>query len=99
MQNRDDVDGSQRPQTADAPDLSTAANDQDLGGHLGAAGSPVEGADGAQASGISQDAPAVGQVSTDHLGPGGDPVEGGDDTETAGGGSVSGGPQNTPAKE
>lgn len=96
MQNRDDVDGSQRPQTADAPDLTTPAQGPE--GHLGPAGSPAEGADGSQASGVGEDAAAPGQVSTDHLGPAGDPVEGGD-TETAGGGSVSGGPQNTPAKE
>ena len=43
MQNRDDVDGSQRPQTADAPELKSPANDSDLGGHMGAGGDPVEG--------------------------------------------------------
>lgn len=43
MQNRDDVDGSQRPQTADAPEMKTPATDGDLGGHLGAGGDPVEG--------------------------------------------------------
>ena len=43
MQNRDDVDGSQRPHTADAPEMKTPATDQDLGGHLGAGGDPVEG--------------------------------------------------------
>jgi hypothetical protein len=99
MQNRDEIDGSQRPQTADAPNMSTPASNQDLGGHLGPAGSPVEGADGPQASGIGEDAAAPGQVSTGHLGPAGDPVEGGEVTETPGGGSVSGGLQNTPAKE
>lgn len=97
MQNRDDVDGSQRPATADAPDLKTPA--QGPTGHLGPAGSPVEGADGSQASGIGEDANAPGQVDTSHLGPAGDPVEGGETTETPGGGSVSGGPQNTPSKE
>ena len=76
MQNRDDVDGSQRPATADAPNLSTPA-----AGHLGPAGDPVEGgpATGSHASGIGADASAVGQVATDdadHLGPAGDPVEG-----------------------
>ena len=43
MQNRDDVDGSQRPKTTDAPDLTTPANDSDLGGHMGPGGDPVEG--------------------------------------------------------
>jgi hypothetical protein len=97
MQNRDEIDGSQRPATADAPDMRTPA--QGPGGHLGPAGSPVEGADGSQASGIGEDAASPGQVSTGHLGPAGDPVEGADETETLGGGSVYGGPQNTPAKE
>ncbi|MBW3617501.1 MAG: hypothetical protein KY446_07040 [Proteobacteria bacterium] len=73
MQNRDDVDGSQRPQTADAPNLSTPA-----AGHLGPAGDPVEG--GRAGGGVGQDVNAVGQVSNeddqDHLGPSGDPVEG-----------------------
>ena len=76
MQNRDDVDGSQRPHTADAPELSTPA-----AGHLGAAGDPVEGGRGpATDAGVGQDAGAPGQVATDeptnHLGPSGDPVEG-----------------------
>ena len=74
MQNRDDVDGSQRPATADAPNLSTPA-----AGHLGPAGDPVE---GGRAGGVGQDSNAVGQVApgedADHLGPAGDPVEGGD---------------------
>lgn len=43
MQNRDDVDGSQRPRTADAPPMKTPANDADPGGHMGAGGDPVEG--------------------------------------------------------
>lgn len=50
MQNRDDVDGSQRPQTADAPDLKTPATDQDLGGHMGAGGDPAEGGEAAAAN-------------------------------------------------
>lgn len=75
MQNRDDVDGSQRPATADAPVLSTPA-----AGHLGPAGDPVEGGRpmGSQAAGIGADAVSVGQVAADadRLGPAGDPVEG-----------------------
>lgn len=67
MQNRDDVDGSQRPTTADAPDLSTPA-----AGHLGPAGDPVEGGRARNASG------AAGGGAPDHLGPAGDPVEGGE---------------------
>lgn len=43
MQNRDDVDGSQRPHTADAPEMKTPATNDDLGGHLGAGGDPAEG--------------------------------------------------------
>jgi hypothetical protein len=98
MQNRDDVDGSQRPTTADAPDLKTPA--QGAEGHLGPAGSPVEGADGPQSGGIGEDAASPGQVSTSHLGPAGDPVEGGrDPLGQSQVGSVAGGPQNTPAKE
>jgi hypothetical protein len=46
MQNRDEIDGSQRPATADAPDMRTPAQGPE--GHLGPAGSPVEGADGSQ---------------------------------------------------
>jgi hypothetical protein len=69
MQNRDDVDGSQRPATADAPDLSTPA-----AGHLGPAGDPVEGGRGESAG-----SGATGRGAGDdanHLGPAGDPVEG-----------------------
>lgn len=67
MQNRDDVDGSQRPQTADAPEMKTPATEGDVGGHLGAGGDPAEGDEAT--------------------------IE--DDLAS----SVSGGPQNTPAKE
>ena len=59
MQNRDDVDGSQRPQTADAPELKTPANDGDPGGHMGPAGDPVEGDDEAVKHDLDlQDLPA-----------------------------------------
>lgn len=59
MQNRDDVDGSQRPQTADAPDLRTPANDKDLGGHMGPGGDPAEGDDSAIEHDLqAQDMPA-----------------------------------------
>jgi len=70
MQNRDDVDGSQRPATADAPDLSTPA-----AGHLGPAGDPVE---GGRAGSSSAGATGGGGAGDDasHLGPAGDPVEG-----------------------
>lgn len=86
MQNRDDVDGSQRPRTADAPSMKSAADEGDQGGYLGPAGSPVEGADGPQDSGSGS-----GEGS-DHLGPGGDPVEGDP-------GAVEHQLKNTPAKE
>lgn len=87
MQNRDDVDGSQRPVTADAPDLSTAA------GHLGRGGDPVEGRD--PATQPAEAAGGGGPSVADHLGPAGDPVEGDPDAiehdlQQA---------QNTPAKE
>jgi hypothetical protein len=97
VQNRDDVDGSQRPVTADAPDLSSPANDEDLSGHLGPRGSPSEGADGPQSAGTGH---AGAPGSSDHLGPGGDAVEGDDAAiEHDLTSSVAGGPQNTPAKE
>jgi hypothetical protein len=69
MQNRDDVDGSQRPTTADAPNLSTPAS-----GHLGPAGDPVEGAPATGPRTTGSAAPAADD--SDHLGPAGDPVEG-----------------------
>jgi hypothetical protein len=71
MQNRDDVDGSQRPHTADAPEMKTPATDQDVGGHLGAGGDPVEGGED-----------AINDELTSSVAEG-----------------VSGGVQNTPAKE
>ena len=59
MQNRDDVDGSQRPQTADAPNLKTPANNSELGGHMGPGGDPVEGDDEAVKHDLDmQDLPA-----------------------------------------
>jgi len=60
MQNRDDVDGSQRPRTVDAPKLDTPAGAPgDPAGHLGPAGDPVEGeADAIEDDLADQDAPA-----------------------------------------
>lgn len=67
MQNRQDIDGSQRPETADAPDM-------DSGGHLGRGGDPVEGRDPA---GPPAEVPGAGDLGVAaHLGAGGDPVEG-----------------------
>ena len=67
MQNRQDIDGSQRPETADAPGV-------DGGGHLGRGGDPVEGRDPAQQA---AEAPGPGGSGVAaHLGAGGDPVEG-----------------------
>lgn len=84
MQNRDDVDGSQRPVTADAPDLAAP-------GHLGRGGDPVEGRDPA-----SQPAETTGAGGPgDHLGAAGDAAEGDPaaiDRDLQQG-------QNTPAKE
>jgi hypothetical protein len=87
MQNRDDVDGSQRPRTADAPEMNSL-ND----GHLGRGGDPVEGRDPSQPAGAASDG---GPGVTDHLGAGGDPVEGDDDIVENDLEDL----QNTPAKE
>lgn len=93
MQNRDDVDGSQRPRTADAPNLNQATE-----GHLGRGGDPVEGRD---PDAQDQAGDTGGSDPSDHLGPAGDPVEGAEgvsnnDASTT---SVGGVAQNTPAKE
>ena len=66
MQNRQDIDGSQRPETTDAPDL-------DSGDHLGRGGDPVEGRD---ADAPAQVGAGGGGGAAGHLGAGGDPVEG-----------------------
>jgi hypothetical protein len=71
MQNRDDVDGSQRPRTADAPEMNSLED-----GHLGRGGDPVEGRDPSQPGST---AAGGGPGVSGHLGAGGDAVEGDDD--------------------
>ena len=68
MQTRDDIDGSQRPSTADAPAGSAPGS----AGHLGRGGDPVEGRDPDQPDSVAPKGPGV----VDHLGSGGDPAEG-----------------------
>ncbi len=85
MQNRDDVDGSQRPRTADAPEMKTPAE-----GHLGRGGDPVEGRDPAQPAEVVPGGGSPGAAG--RLGAGGDPVEG---DEAA----IEHDLENTPAKE
>lgn len=75
MQNRDDIDGSQRPQTADAPKTGGLG-----AGHLGRGGDPAEGRDPSQPASVATEGPSVG----DHLGAGGDPVEGKTDDDATG---------------
>ena len=78
MNHRDDIDGSQRPKTADAPSAGGP-----VAGHLGRGGDPVEGRDPSQPASVATEGPDLG----DHLGAGGDPVEGKtDDADQTGGG-------------
>ena len=70
MQNRQDIDGSQRPATADAPPVG--GKTEGAAGHLGRGGDPVEGRDPAQSASVA----AVGPGVADHLGAGGYPSEG-----------------------
>ena len=77
MQNREDIDGSQRPATADAP---AAGAKSDTAGHLGRGGDPVEGRDPNEPASPASNGPGV----ADHLGAGGDPVEGKTDPSATG---------------
>jgi hypothetical protein len=69
MQDRQDIDGSQRPETKDAPGAAARGAEA---GHLGRGGDPVEGRDPDDPATLSQQGPS----GTDHLGPAGDPSEG-----------------------
>lgn len=68
MHNRDDVDGSQRPVTADAPEPATDAEGD---GRLGPGGDPAEGTPAQQQREV-----VGGPGVADHLKEGGDPAEG-----------------------
>ncbi len=69
MQDRQDIDGSQRPETKDAPGAAAKGAEA---GHMGRAGDPVEGRDASDPATVAQQGPS----GSDHLGPAGDPVEG-----------------------
>ena len=77
MQNRQDIDGSQRPATADAPAVDGKS---DTAGHLGSGGDPVEGRDPSEPGSTGSNGAGV----ADHLGAGGDPVEGETDPSATG---------------
>ena len=84
MQNRQDIDGSQRPATADAPPVG--GKSEGAAGHLGRGGDPVEGRDPSQPESVGPVGPGV----SDHLGAGGDPSEGKTDEAATGPGPRTG---------